>query len=113
MLPSSGSTQKAVIFREVEVSGSIKGEEFFNRLNTYQFLRLKVGIPTGIYCYLLFLVTCLAYSSTLKMEAVCPSETSTGIHGMTTVFTVRAVRNSKSYMKTNSLNKSSSTNRLK
>jgi hypothetical protein len=29
------------------------------------------------------LVSCLAYSSTLKMEAICSSETSVGFHGTT------------------------------
>jgi hypothetical protein len=41
--------------------------------------------PASSALYLLLLVSCYAYSSTLKMEVVCSSETSVSeLHGVTT-----------------------------
>jgi hypothetical protein len=51
--------QSLYIGNDVKVSYSI--------ISTYLVLKIKLPL-----CYLFLLVSCLAYSSTLKMEAICP-----------------------------------------
>jgi hypothetical protein len=53
-------------------------------LSTYKtFLQLSFSTQSMLYlqrCLRFLLVSCLAYSSTLKMEAVCSSETSVDVY---------------------------------